>query len=74
MDMVVELTSDEMREAIRRIKGRRSNLEISKQTGISQAHIADILRGRREVSPKVAHAFGFERLTKYRKGPSSSKG
>jgi plasmid maintenance system antidote protein VapI len=74
MVMAIELTSEQMIKEIIRVKGDRSNRAVALEMGVSEQYICDLLRGRRDVSVRMAEALGFQRLMKFRKGPSSSKG
>jgi plasmid maintenance system antidote protein VapI len=73
MDMAIELTSDEMIKEIIRVKGKRSNRAVALEMGVSEQYVCDLLRGRRDVSVRMAAALGFQRLMKFRKAPVAQK-
>lgn len=43
------------------------------QNGISEVVLSDMIRGRREVSARIADLVGFERVTVYRKRKSCDR-
>lgn len=59
--MAKELTQDDVLEAIRKETAKSSLRKVAIDIEVSAAFLSDVLRGRRDVSDKVAEAFGFIR-------------
>lgn len=67
--MPVELSHEEMVEVIRKHKGDGTIAGLARERNLNPQHISNILCGREDISAKVAAAFGFRRLMKFRKAP-----
>ena len=58
------LTADEMMAVLRKrvaLLGRGA--ELARIVGIKYAHVSMVKRGERPISPRIAQALGYERLT-----------
>jgi DNA-binding transcriptional regulator YdaS (Cro superfamily) len=60
--------------ALRRLcKAAGDQRAFARQAGLSPSLIADVLRGRKTISGRLARICGYERVTVYRKLPREPK-
>jgi DNA-binding transcriptional regulator YdaS (Cro superfamily) len=65
---------DKVREALVLACFRRgSQKAFALENGISEVVLSDMIRGRRDVSARIAQIVGFERITIYRELTKKSK-
>lgn len=50
-------------DLIRRDAAKTSQLEVSKQIGVSPSYLGEMLKGTRAISDRVAQHYGFEKET-----------
>jgi transcriptional regulator with XRE-family HTH domain len=65
------MTRDKLIAMLLRIKGKRTQLQLAEELGVSPQYIGDVLAGNREPGKKVLDALKLERVVMYK--PVSAK-
>ena len=64
------MTANEVRLLLREACRRAGTITAwASANGISQAHVSDVLNGRRDPAQKILQALGLERVMDYRRQP-----
>jgi plasmid maintenance system antidote protein VapI len=67
--MTEQLELTDLVGEIRRRVWAKNNSQVADELGIKPNHLVAILAGRRNLSPAIARALGFEAITLYRRLP-----
>jgi DNA-binding transcriptional regulator YdaS (Cro superfamily) len=61
------MTHTQLMKLIRSKCSEDTQLAYAKELGVSPSYLCDILKGRREIGPKVLERMGMERVIQYRR-------
>ena len=69
----MKVTSDDLIEALKAGVSKTSQKDMAENLGVTPQFLNDVLRGRREISYRLAEAMGFRRLVLFERISKAKK-
>lgn len=59
---MVYLTNEELRNRLQLLLASATYADVARGLGVSISHVADVVKGKRPVSPKMAKGLGYKKV------------